>query len=400
MMKKYISAVLVLLLFLIPNAVFVCKNNAYADSSRKYYIVYDKDSKNELFLKGDGIEVGDQYISSDNKLYNIVSVNDNDKTAYAEFVENVELPKINVRRKDKILNNNNFNSKDYNKNNIALASTKKVVGLYHTHNDESYPTGDGYDSIYGKGGIHDIGALLKSNLEKCNMIVYYDETLHLPHNSGAYTRSQATAARLLEKGSHAIFDIHRDAVPRKEYFTNVNGKDMSKVRMVIGAANLNSSANKDLALRLKAYADEVYPNLIKDIYIGKGNYNQQLTNAAILFEMGADTIEKYLVERSVEPLAKTIDVVLYGTDQASENSLNDVEFLNGESDSNFKEGVLKKGNKGSLDALWIVLAVLLYVTALFLVAFFTNKQFNYHIKRFFSEITAGIFGKKKPDRDI
>ena len=41
---------------------------------------------------------------------------------------------------------------------------------------------------------------------------------------------------------------------------------MSKVRMVVGSANVKSGINKEFALNIKAYADQVYPGLIKDIY--------------------------------------------------------------------------------------------------------------------------------------
>lgn len=385
-MKKLLS-MLFMLLALVPNAIFVSKIPvSSAKTTPNYYTVHEKETNKVLFTRGE-VEKGDQYISSDNKLYEIDSVNESTKTGTAVFVENVTLPKLNVKRREGAV--------------VASAATKKVVGVYHTHNDESYTPTDGYDSVYGKGGIHDVGAKLVKNLEKCGMTVYYDETLHLPHNSGAYTRSQATASRLLQKGAHAIFDIHRDSTPRKEYVTEVNGKQMSKVRMVVGKGNINSSANKEFALKIKAYADEIYPNFIKDIYLGRGNYNQQLTNAAMLFEFGTDTIEKDLALNSTLPLAKTLDVVMYGTQDASEESLKDVTVTSTKTTKkDVVRGIIKEGNRGSLDALWIVLGVFGYVVVMFFVAFFTNKTLNYHIKRFFSEITAGIFGKKKPDRDI
>ena len=58
---------------------------AFADSSKKYFTVYDE-KKNVLFLKGDDVSVGDNYLSSDNKLYEIISVDENGKTAKAKFL--------------------------------------------------------------------------------------------------------------------------------------------------------------------------------------------------------------------------------------------------------------------------------------------------------------------------
>ena len=378
-MKKLIFA-LVFALALVPNAVFV-RQVAKAAEEPKYYTVYADEGKTQVLFVRAEVEKGDQYISADNKLYEIVDVDTKTKQGIAKFVEDVDMPKLKLKRK---------NTK------TASAASKKVVGVYHTHNDESYFDPDGVDSVYGAGGIHDVGAKLVENLEKCGISVVYDETLHIPHNSGAYTRSQATAARLLDKGAQAIFDIHRDSTPRSEYVTTVNGKQMSKIRMVVGRANANSEANKSFALEIKAYADEVYPNLVKDIYLGKGNYNQQLTNHAMLFEFGSENVEKSLCLSSTEPLAKTLDVVLYGTQGASENALEDVDLASSTVSKSVLKGSLSSSNKGGLDALWIVLATLSFVVGLLLVGFFTNKEFNYRVKRFFSEITAGIFGRKKP----
>ena len=150
-------------------------------------------------------------------LYEIVNVDDNKKLGYAKYEGDVKLPKYNVKPKSKT--------------NIANAGTSKNVGMYHTHNDECYLDADGTDSVYGAGGSHDVGKELKSQFEKLGINVAYSQDLHLPHNSGAYTRSQVTASSLLKNNNlQAIFDIHRDSTPRSEYITSVNGKTMSKVR--------------------------------------------------------------------------------------------------------------------------------------------------------------------------
>ncbi len=360
--------------------------NARTVDDANYYTIYNGDNMTEvLFMKGDSVAVNDEYISSDNKLYVIESVDEDNMIGVARYKEDVKMPVYNITKK-------NSNIKEVN------ASTIKKIGMYHTHNDECYNDEDGVDSIYGKGGIHDIGKSLKKNLENLSIKVYYSENLHLPHNSGAYTRSEETASELLQNDLDAIFDIHRDATPRSEYITEVNGVTMSKVRMVIGSANKNSEINKEFALNIKAYADAVYPGLIKDIYIGKGNYNQQLFNRALLFEMGTNLIEKEYVRRSTEPLAKTIDVVLYGTRMASQESLADFDAEESSGDM-LNTGLVSasktaSGTSATHKTLWIVLGsiggVVLIIT---LVAVF-SKRFRAWLSRFFSEIFA-IF-KKKP----
>ena len=361
------------------------QNRAYAeDTSKSYYTIYDIDDNSKVvFIRGEKVEDGDGYISSDNRHYEIVLVDDTKKEGYAKFIKNEDMPVYKISKK--------ISSKS-----VAHAEGKKQVGLYHTHNDESYIPTDGYDSTYGKGGIHDVGKALKSNLEKLDISVAYSEDLHLPHNSGAYTRSQVTASSLLNKNSlDGLFDIHRDSTPAKEYTTTVDGKQMSKVRMVVGSANQNSDENLAFAKSIKAYADTVYPNLIKDIYIGKGNYNQQLTPRAMLFEMGCENIKKDLAISSTEPLAKTIDVVLYGSDGASSLSLGDVSLTSANGEEAVITGLATNPTNSSLSFLWVLLgAIAFYFIVLGIVCIFSKKA-RYKTKRFFSELFAGLFVKEK-----
>ena len=382
-MRKILSC-LILMLCLLGGAIkpIVCDCKSFADSSKTYFTIYDgEDKKTVLFLKGDDVNVGDRYLSKDNKLYEIELVDHEDKNAVAKFLKNEKLPKYNLKS----------NKKTSTESSAKAASTKKV-GVYHTHNDECYFTPDGIDSVYGKGGIHDVGKAFVSNLNKLWVATEYREDLHLPHNSGAYTRSQVTASAILQNGVQGIFDLHRDSTKRSEYQTTVNGEKMSSIRMVVGSSSANFEENKNFAYAIKSYADEVYPGLIKDIYFGKGNYNQQLSTRAMLFEMGCENIEKDDVIKSTEYLAKVVDVVLYGSDGASEQSLVDVS-----GDDVAIVGLVSSnaGNVGSNETLWVVLGIVGFVifTLTFVLTF--SKKARYKVGRFFSELFAGIFGKKK-----
>jgi stage II sporulation protein P len=90
--------------------------------------------------------------------------------------------------------------------------------------------------------------------EKGIKAVFSDE-VHDPHDAGAYRRSRQTAVRLIKENMpvKAVFDIHRDAVPKSHYVTEVKGEDMTKVRIVIGRRNQNRKANEELATRSKRW---------------------------------------------------------------------------------------------------------------------------------------------------
>jgi len=371
-------------------------NVAYADAANKetldktYYKIFDVDDESKLvFERGDKVEDGDQFITGSNDFYEVVDVDNETKVGHAKFIRKESMPKFGI---SKISSKSASVVSDVK---IAKAARAKRVGLYHTHNDESYFNPDGTDSVYGEGGIHDVGARLKSNLSELGITVDYSTALHLPHNSGAYTRSQVTASKLLNAHQlDGLFDVHRDSTPASVYETTVDGVKMSKVRMVVGNGNANSAENLAFAKSIKSYADEVYPNLIKDIYIGKGNYNQQLTPRAMLFEFGSENVKKELVLKSCEPLAKVIDVVLYGTEGASQKSLDDVSLVSANGEEVVIKGLAYESN-ASWSFVWVLLGSIAFYFAVLGIVCIFSKNARYKTKRFFSELFGGLFGKKK-----
>lgn len=381
-MKKLFNFMLIFVsLFLCFSSSICC--SAYADTTKNYYTVYKDNAKKEvLFLKGDDVSKGDKYLSGDNKLYEIESVDEKGKIAIAKFLNDEILPEYNIERKT-----SNSKSK------TADAKTTKKVGIYHTHNDECYYTPDGVDSVYGAGGIHDVGKALSESFNKLGVETIYREDLHLPHNSGAYTRSQVTATAILNQGVDGIFDIHRDSTKRSEYLITMDGKNMSSIRLVVGSSSANYEENKKFAYSIKSYADKIYKGLIKDIYFGKGNYNQQLSTRAMLFEFGCENIEKEYAIRSAPYLAKVLDVVLYGSSNASEVSLSDVS-MTGSGNAELTGLVSDTGAVNSNSTLSIVFAVIGFIAVVFGIVLIVSKKARYKVGRFFSEMFAGIFGKK------
>lgn len=118
---------------------------------------------------------------------------------------------------------------------------------------------------------------------------------------------------LLKDGPSAIFDIHRDGIPDPdEYATTIGNEKMSKVRLLVGKGNQNKDANLSFAKQIKAVADKMYPGLIKDIYMGKGAYNQDLAPRSVLLEFGTHTLPKERVLASTGPMSEVVYKALYG----------------------------------------------------------------------------------------
>lgn len=234
--------------------------------------------------------------------------------------------------------------------NRSIQSTMRKLCLYMTHNDESYTPSDGYDSIYGAGGIHDVAKKIKSEFEKENIKIVLDETLHIPHNNSAYSRSSTTANRLFrDETPDALFDIHRDGVSRKYYLTNYEGKPYSKIRIVVGKSNPNFEENYKFAQEVFEKGNELYPWLFLDIYCGKGHYNQELMPTNLLFEMGTYLIEKEYVMASVPFLTDVISKVLYVSDEKSDMVVEKEEVVPNENNA-------QEENKGGRNAVGVVIA--------------------------------------------
>ena len=296
-MKKII---VLLILILIMSPIFVFNNFSFALDGEvgENYSIYNENE--ELICEKSSIEVGDTFITRDFYEYEMIKV-DNHK-GYVKLLRKIEAPKI--KRKEFVAN-------DKLSQRGALA---KKICLYMTHNDESYRPTDGYDSIYGAGGIHDVARRFKNELNEKDIEVVLDETLHIPHNSSAYTRSGVTAKSLLNnERPDAMFDVHRDGVSKSYYYYNDGENDYSKIRIVVGKSNPNFDENYKFAQNVFAIGNSMYPWLFSDIYCGKGHYNQALQPTSLLFEMGTYLIEKEYVYNTLPILAEVIDTTLYAS---------------------------------------------------------------------------------------
>lgn len=364
-MKKLCFCILGMLLILLP-----LRAPADGWDLHVYYTVYNETGE-VLFTFAGEMEKGDEYISADNQQYIIQSVDTNAKKAMAVHKGAQEMPNVNwMETSAAIVVSGNGEGK-----------SDRLIALYSTHSDESYTPTDGTESAEnGKGGIYDVGEALKKALEDKGIKVELDETIHTPHDSGAYRRSRQTAIELLKKQPDAIIDVHRDGIPNpKEYTVNINGEEASKVRLLVGRSNQNASANKQFALEMKAVADKKYPELIKDIFIGKGAYNQDLMSNSILLEFGTYTMDKDRAVNSAYLMSNVIADTLYGGVSGAANG-----------------GEQKAANKGAGNGIIWLLVILAVVIGVF--AFLqtgNGKEAWTKIKRNTSELTAGLVGKKK-----
>lgn len=260
-----------------------------------------RDVENNLISKMSRmVTVGDEIITGDGRLYRIKTVDgqsavadfqglDKDFIAWQDYFSNQTIPVINQQG---------------NKSNNKIA-------IYHTHSAESYVPSDGTESKPGNGGIFQVGEAFAKGLRQQGVEAIHDWSAHEPRDKNAYNRSRRTAVKLLKKNPAALIDVHRDGIPDANYYRkNINGQQVTQLRLVVGRQNPKMQANKDFAKRVMAAVNQSYPNLIKEIFIANGNYNQDLIPTAMLVEVGTHTNSREAAERGVSLFASTLPSVL------------------------------------------------------------------------------------------
>lgn len=348
-----------------------------ADADENVWTIYDEDGQYLTSIYG-RVYLDDEYISSDNRLYRIIEVDDSKRTAVAQYIGQESL---------------------IEPDNEAVATvaqeSKRLIGIYSTHSDESYIPTDGAESKEKDAGIYDVDKALKKALEERGIEVELDTTTHLPHDAGAYRRSRSTAARLLKSQPAALLDIHRDGIPDPdEYVQKIEDEDATKVRLLVGKSNPNADANRKFAKQIKAAADEMYPDLIKDIYIGKGDYNQELAPRAILLEFGTHTIKKERAIKSTAYMADVLERVLFGSTAKAEGA------ANADADAAGSETTAEAGGSGAAwGILWVVGIALAAIVGYGLITTGSFSGMWNKVKRGASETTGGLLGKKRGERE-
>lgn len=331
-------------------------------------------------------EAGDEYIAGDNQLYEIIRMEG--ETAVAAQKGSVELPDVSWLDADAAL--------------PVSALGERLIALYCTHSDESYEPSDGLYSDEERGSIYQVAQALADGLEQKGAQTEVSDSLHYPHDAGAYRRSRQTAVQLLKSMPDALLDIHRDGIPEPdEYATTIGGKECSKVRLLVGRGNQNMEANKAFALKIKAVADKVYPGLIKDIYMGKGTYNQDLAPHSVLLECGTYTLSKERVLASMPMMADAIYRTMYGGVTGSAGT-SDVRGSGRSADDGITQGEadapVAESSKGtSSGILWVVGIAVIGVIIFGVVSTGSMKDGMKKAGRNLNEMTGGLIGRKPKD---
>ncbi len=199
---------------------------------------------------------------------------------------------------------------------------KSKVIIYHTHTCESYTPSDSfnyemtgnYRSTDLNFSVARVGDELDKQLTSYGIQVIHDKTYHdHPAYNGSYSRSLVTAQNALANNpeTEIIIDLHRDAIADANYAPKVKIGDeyASQLMFVIGANNEGFNQNLKFAIKVVEKANELYPGLFKPMILRNAEYNQHLSKASCIIEVGAtgNTLDESI--NSMKYLAKIINEI-------------------------------------------------------------------------------------------
>lgn len=335
-----------------------------------YFTLLDDDG-NPLLRTARIIRVGNQYHTSDNKLYEVHTVQGH--TAYARYVKDVDLAAPAAAATTTAGSQEALP--------VQQQESARKIGIYHTHGAESYVPSDGADSIEEGGGILRVGEIFAQALKKSGVQPLQSKETHVPHDAGAYDRSRRTAEELLKENPDAIFDVHRDAVPAEEYSTNVKGEQVAQIQLVVGQQNQNQGTIQEFAEQIKRVNDEKNPGLIKGIFYASGNYNQDLSPRSLLLEVGTHESTREQAEEAIVLFADATTAFLYGDEPEA------------------KSGRAKAEGTANRSILWLLLAAALAGGIFLYISTGSWKKAGQKLRQFTSTEFLNYLGRRpRPPR--
>jgi len=145
---------------------------------------------------------------------------------------------------------------------------------------------------------------------------------------GSYERMEPALRKILKDNPsiEVVIDIHRDGLPDDvRLVTNINGKPTAKVMFVNGICKtmLNNKLvdikslpnpyieeNLAFSLQMQLKGNELYPGLLRKIYIKPYRYSLHMCPKSLMIEVGANTNTYEEAENAIEPLCEILAEVL------------------------------------------------------------------------------------------
>ena len=229
----------------------------------------------------------------------------------------------------KIKNQTEYDLSEIIKNASYEFKNTKKIAIYHTHTTESYSQSEKYK--YAMTGdfrttdlnytVARVGDELDKQLTQYGYQIVHDKTYHdYPSYNGSYGRSLTTLQNILKENPdvEVAIDLHRDAVGSNGTYgprVKIGDEYCAQLMFVIGTdgsglLHPNWRQNLQFAMKVQQKANELYPGLFRPINLRTSRFNQHLTTATTIIEVGAtgNTLDECI--SSMKYLAKVLSEVV------------------------------------------------------------------------------------------
>lgn len=188
-----------------------------------------------------------------------------------------------------------------------------LIYIYNTHQTEEYKSVNTNEynvvptvlhaSLIFQNKLSDLG--IKSLVEKNDI----KEILNINgwNYRSSYKASKMLAQDALSKNPSIkyVIDLHRDSIPLNIAKVTIDNKDYAKIMIVLGKGHDGYERNLEMANRINNYLKEFNPLITRgiDIKSNSGIFNQDISNNAVLIEVGGPYNDINSVKNSLEILA-------------------------------------------------------------------------------------------------
>lgn len=205
---------------------------------------------------------------------------------------------------------------------LALGGGLPLVGIYHTHDWESFLSEFPLLSLQRREDLNQIksenhklrtimgvGMRLSEQLQQHGVASVWAKATHQQLGYDyAYRASRTTARQILREWPSVtiLLDLHRDAAWGLESTATIDGERIAQIRCIIGSQQPRWEQNRAFCELLMEYVEKKYPGLTLPTRVQPDIYNQDLMPGAILLEIGNATNEYAEAERAVVRLAEAL----------------------------------------------------------------------------------------------
>lgn len=216
---------------------------------------------------------------------------------------------------------------------------RDVVYIYNTHNRESFlphlpGVTDPNQASHKEVNITMVSDRLAESLEKNGIGTSVDDSdiMSILNGKGwgfgkSYDASREVAAEALatNKEIQYVFDLHRDSIGREKTTKKLNGENYARIMFVVGLEHPNHEKNLKIATELHHLIEKKYPGLSRGVITKAGAgvngiYNQDLTENALLVEVGGVGNNMDELYRSADAIADVFSEFYWDAEKVDANA--------------------------------------------------------------------------------